>query len=106
MTVNYLDPRFRISIYGRIFIRFSVYVIYWVIIPMTLLFLVSDSYLLIGIFFLIFLLDRFFHVGEGEIEINPNKISLNYSAHLSARSFKILESSLDQALLTNEIPMN
>jgi len=99
------DPRLRMTPAGRFLVRFSFYVGYFVLGSLAGLFLLFETdsrFFWLGILLLVFILDRIFHIGEGEdsLDFMPKRGSYNLARVITPKGFQLLESSLGRALFT------
>ena len=103
------EPRLLMNMFGRFVIRLITYCGYALLGATTAVFLLSDAKPLfwVGIFGLIFSIDRLFYVGEAEkslIELNAEEIKdgqkINTAQYLSPASFLILEKAMEKSLIT------
>jgi ATP-dependent Clp protease ATP-binding subunit ClpC len=106
LVLYYEDPRFLMTLPGRLLVRVLSYVGYLVLIAAAAAFLLSGigGLRYTGVFLALFLFDRFLHVNEGDrplIEL-PKKGKVNLSSYLRPKAFTALERAFDRGLITKQ----
>ena len=103
------DPRLRMTIGGRLFVRAGVYIGYlvWVAAAFTFTFVVSGGLgwlHAIGVFFILVLLDRLIHSGHADRFLTelPRGGRINLAKYLSPAAYSVLEKAFDKSLLTKK----
>ena len=98
------EPRFLITLGGRIFIRIASYVSYVVFLVAGLSLVFSDISQLraLGIFILIFFADMALHIGEGDKPFSEmaDKGRVNLAEYVSPASYSVLEKSFDRSVIS------
>ena len=97
------DPRLRMTIPGRIFVRTSVYVGYLVLVAAAFTLLLSDLTWLraLGIFLTLFLVDRAMHRRDADRDFSemPESGRVNLAKYTRPRAFSVLEKAYDRSVL-------
>jgi len=97
------DPRLRMTLAGRFFVRVMNYVGYLVVIAAAATFIISDvnSLRVLSVFLVIFLIDRVWHRDQGRRPLNelPRHGRVNLSPYLKPRAFSVLEKAFDRSLI-------
>ena len=103
-TFVFDDPRFRMTVAGRIFVRVTTYVFYIVLGAATVtLFISGISYLIVlGIFLALFLVDRLVHRKKGDMMIAelPSVGRINVARSFAPKSFLAMERAFDRSVVT------
>lgn len=98
------DPRLRMTIAGRLFVRVGCYVGYLVWIAAAFTFIFSDIGWLraLGTFFIFVLFDRLIHLNEGDRGISefPRTGRANLAKYFRPKTFSVIEKSFDKSILT------
>jgi ATP-dependent Clp protease ATP-binding subunit ClpC len=100
------DPRFGMTIAGRILIRVVSYIFYLTLIAAAGVFLISDIHRLrsLGLFLCFFLADRLAHRGEADIPFKeiPAGEKINLTNVIQPQAFSVIERAFDRSLITKE----
>lgn len=103
LSVYFDDPRLRMSLVGRLVVRFSGYVSHIVLFVAAVTFLASDLAWLVlgGVLITLFLIDRFIHRKNADKSLAsiPNEGTLNLAYYLSPRAFLIIERAWDRSAI-------
>lgn len=102
----YEDPRFFMTLPGRMFVRILSYVGYLVMIASAASFVLwgVSGVRYLGILLALFLFDRFVHLNEGDkplVEL-PRRGRINLAGYLRPRAFGALERAFDRSTLTKQ----
>src|SRR3989344_709878 len=105
LELYFEDPRLRMTILGRALVSFSYYVGYLILGSLSFLLLLSQTnsrYFWLGLLLTLFLVDRVFHLGEGEeaIVYLRRQGRYNLAELLTPKTFSLLESSLDRSSMS------
>jgi ATP-dependent Clp protease ATP-binding subunit ClpC len=106
LNVVFSDPRFNMTLAGRIFVRVIRYVFYLTLIAATAMLLISDihRFYYVGLFLCVLFADRVIHNGQGDIpfiEI-PSSGTINLTKVIRPQSFSVLERAFDRSIVTKE----
>ncbi len=98
------EPRLKMTVAGRIFVRIVSYIAYLVLTAAsaTMIFLSDVRQLrFLGLFLSLFLFDRFIHLHEADKPLSelPKKGAVNLSQYLRPRVFSALERAYDRSIL-------
>ncbi|MEK7192230.1 MAG: ATP-dependent Clp protease ATP-binding subunit [Patescibacteria group bacterium] len=98
--IYFNDPRFRMTVLGRLILRVASFAIYGTLAVSAILFIVGDVALkMAGILIALFLVDRFLNFKKGDRSLAKlPKGKINAAKFLSADSFRVLEWALDKAV--------
>lgn len=98
------EPRFKMTIAGRLFVRISGYIGYLVVIAGAFTFILSDIEWLraLGILLFLFLGDRAIHWREGDRPFSemPHDGRVNLSEYISPGAYSVLEKAFDKSSIT------
>lgn len=104
ITLVFDDPRFRMTIGGRLLTRIASYTFYIFLVAATATFLISGipHLAFFGVFLLLFLINRWKHRTQGEMPISafPRKGTVNVAAAFGSRTFAVVERAFDRSLIT------
>jgi ATP-dependent Clp protease ATP-binding subunit ClpC len=102
----FYDPRLHMTVFGRQLTRIVTVLSYFLLSSVTALFLVSDLNWLraLGMFILLFLLDRMLHFRQGDESISdlPPSGRVNIATTLSDSAFSAIEDAFDWSAITKE----
>ena len=105
-NVIFSDPRFGITLAGRILVRVIRYVFYLTLVATTAVFLISDILRLryIGLFLCLFCADRVLHRGEADIPFVelPSVGTINLAKVIRPQAFSVCERAFDRSIITKE----
>src|ERR1700733_7406342 len=100
------DPRLKMTVAGRFTVRVLSYISYLVVIAATVTFLISENRSLqfVGLFLVLFLIDRFVHRRQADIPISelPKQGKINLARYVSPASFSAIDRAFDKALVAKE----
>jgi len=104
------DPRLRMTVAGRFLVRVVGYIMYLVLLAATVTCLISSITALrcLGVFMVLFFIDRFAHRRQGDVPISelpkdPNgPIKINLARLTSTASFASIDRAFDKSLVTRE----
>ncbi len=106
INVTFSDPRFGMTIAGRVLVRIIKYVFYLTFIAATVVLLISDiSHLFyLGLLLCLFCVDFLIHRNEGEVPfVRLKKIgTVNLAKSISPQAFSVLERAFDRSIITKE----
>ena len=106
VTLIFDDPRFRMTIGGRLLVRIVTYICYVLLIAAMGTFFISGiTHLAIfGILILFFLLNWWTRRTRGEVPISafPRAGTLNVASAFGSATFAVLERAFDRSLITRE----
>ncbi len=106
LSVYFDDPRLRMTMVGRMMVRFSGYVSYIVLMAATITFLASDLTWLVlaGVLLSLFLMDRLVHRKNADKSLAglPKEGTINLAQYLSPRAFLIIERAWDRTILSKK----
>ncbi len=107
LTVGFSDPRFGMTLAGRILIRIIRYVFYLTLIAATAIFLFQSDlrgFRYIGLLLCLFFADRLRHHGEADIPFIelPAEGAINLAKVVRPRTFSVLERAFDRSIITKE----
>lgn len=94
------DPRLRMTLAGRFFIRIASYLCYLLLIAADFTFFISGLYFLSALITL-FLIDRLMHLNQGDRMLSemPASGKINLTRYISPRAFYLIERAYDRAAL-------
>ncbi len=106
LVLYYKDPRFLMTLPGRLFVRVLSYIGYLVLTATAAAFFLSGIWGLryAGMLLVLFLLDRFLHMSEADrplIEL-PKKGEVNLASYLQPKAFAALEKAFDRSSITKQ----
>jgi ATP-dependent Clp protease ATP-binding subunit ClpC len=103
-TVIFDDPRFRMTIGGRLLIRVVACVFYIFLLAVTVTLFISGTsrFAIFGIFLVLVLTDRAMHRTEGDVPISemPSVGQINVARAFGSAAFAVMERAFDKSLLT------
>ena len=106
MNIIFSDPRFGMTLAGRILVRIMRYVFYLTLVAATAVLLISDirRFRYLGLFLCLFCIDRFLHRGKGDIPFTgfPPTGTINLAKAIRPQAFSVLERAFDRSLITKE----
>jgi len=106
VTLIFDDPRFRMTVGGRLFVRIVSYVCYILLVAaMGTCFISGIPRLAFaGVFLLLFLLNWWMHRTRGEVPISafPHAGTLNVASAFGSTTFTLVERSFDRSILTGQ----
>ena len=106
LTFIFDDPRFKMTLGGRLLVRVVAYVAYILLIAATVTFLISGvpHLVIFGIFLLLFLLNRLRHRSQGETAISefPRTGTANVASAFGSSAFSIMERAYDRSVITQK----
>ena len=104
INVTFSDPRFGMTLAGRILIRIIKYVFYLTLIATTVVLLISDISRLfyLGLLLCLFCIDIFIHRNEGDSPFVRLKKSgtVNLAKAIRPQAFSVLERAYDRSIIT------
>ncbi len=103
------DPRLRMTLMGRLFVRIASYVFYLFLIVLSVTLLLADLKVLfsVGLLTALFLVDRLLHHGQGDRPLweIPESGRINLDSYLTAKAFSALERAFDRSGIKKIDPM-
>lgn len=106
LTVGFSDPRFGMTLAGRILVRIIGYVFYLTLIAATAVFLISDihRFRYIGLLLCLVCADLLVHYGEADDPFAelPSEGKVNLARAVRPRAFSALERAFDRSIITKE----
>ena len=102
--VYFADPRLSMTLPGRLIVRVSGYVAYLVLVATDFTFLISDVPWVraLGIFLILFLIDRLLHLGEPDKHLNelPESGRINLAGYVRPKVFSAIEKAFDRSSIS------
>ncbi len=97
------DPRLRMTVPGRLFVRAGIYIVYLVGVAAAASFIISDLGWLraLGAFLVLVLLDRLIHAGQADkpVSFMPASGRVNLTRYLRPPAFSVIERAFDKSLI-------
>ncbi len=104
VTLVFDDPRFRMTIGGRMLVRIVSYVSYLFLIAAAGTLLISGitHFMMFGMFLLLVLVDRLAHRAQGDVAISasPRAGRMNVAPMFGSNAFAVVERAFDHSILT------
>lgn len=101
--IFFKDYRLEMTLLGRSLVRIISFIFNFIFIILTFVFLISDliKLRLLGVLFLLFLIDRLIHFKDADYLIDEiiNKNEINLAKIILPKSFNIIEKAYDQSLI-------
>jgi ATP-dependent Clp protease ATP-binding subunit ClpC len=106
VTLVFDDPRFRMTIGGRLLARIVAYIFYVFLVAATVTLFISgvQRFAIFGVLLLLFLLDRLMHRTQGDTPISAMRRTgtLNIAPLFGSIAFSVLERAFDRSLLAKQ----
>ena len=106
LTIVFSDPRFGMTLAGRILVRIIRYVFYLTLIAVMAVFLFSGirRFRYIGLFLCLFCVDCLLHRGKGDVPFVqlPSGGTINLAKAIRPQAFSVLERAFDRSIIIKE----
>ena len=104
VTLIFDDPRFRMTVGGRLLVRIVTYVSYIFLVAAAGTLFISgiQHFVIFGVLLTLFLLDRYMHRSQGDVSISasPRVGRVNVALTFGSGAFAVMERAFDSSVLT------